>query len=286
MDRRDWIFSGWGRGGIIAVVVFTLWTMACAVTGEVKEEIRTLGNLELSHTNVVEHVGDGGPDIVVKVISGSTEGVLKEDGLRLLFRGRGMEQFATTYMGKAGTPSVFQASIPHHERGAWVDYKIEVHGIGGELLTFPGIAGEGIYYSVRFKGSVPKFWLVLHIVTMFLGLLLFLVAAYLSWKYLKARGGYEGIEKISLWGLALLFIGGFPLGFLMGYYTFGKPWTGFPLGGDVTDTKTLIVFVYWLIAIFFRARSSEDETKQRRYARLVIWGAALAAFIYLIPHSI
>ena len=129
--------------------------------------------------------------------------------------------------------------------------------------------------------------LLSHIATMFLGLLLFVLASYRSWQFLKARGGYEGIEKTSLWALLFLFIGGFPLGFLMGYFTFGKPWTGFPVGGDVTDTKTLIVFLYWLVvAGLFRASGSEDEGKRRRYARLVIWGTVLAVVIYAIPHSI
>jgi len=289
MNRKKWILDHVRGRGVLFVVAFSLCFLSCAASQEAKEEVRTLKDLELSHTNVVEHIGDGGPDIVVKVISGSAEGVLKEDGLLLLSRERGTEQFAKTYMGKAGTPSVFQASIPHHERGAWVEYYIEVRGVGGELLTFPGNAGEGAYYSLRFKGSVPKTILVLHIWTMFIGLLLFLIAAYLSWNYLKAKRAYGRIEKISLYALAFLFVGGFPLGFLMGYYTFGTPWTGFPVGSDITDTKTLIVFIYWLIvAGFFRASGAGagDESKQRRYARLVVWGTLLTVIIYAIPHSI
>ncbi len=274
---------------VLVVIAVMVLCPGCAVGPEVKEEVRTLKGLELSHTNVVEHIGEGGPDISVNILSGTAEEVLAEDGLRLYFRERGASSFATTFMGMAGAPSLYLASIPHHEKGTWVEYYIEVRGVGDELLTFPGKAGEGVYYQLRFKGHVPLGILYLHIATMFLGLLLFVLASYQSWNYLKEKRDYSGIEKNSLYGLLFLFIGGFPLGFLMGYFTFGHPWTGFPVGGDVTDTKTLVVFLYWIIAAgLLRAgkTEAEDEKKQRRYAWLVIWGTILSIVIYAIPHSI
>ena len=274
---------------VLAVAVALSGALSCAVGPEVREEVRELYDLSLSHTNVVEHLGEGGPRIEVMLLRGSPEGVLEEGGMRLYYRARGSSDFATVFMGRAGTSTLFHAEVPHQERGTWVDYFIEVRGIGGELLTFPGDAGEGNYYPLRFKGSVPRPLLAAHIGSMFLGLLLFVFAAYRSWMYLKRKGAYEGIEKWSLYGLGLIFIGGFPLGFLMGYYTFGIPWTGFPVGGDVTDTKTLIVFTCWLlIALFFRSpgAGSADERKQRRYSWLVIAGTLLTIVIYIIPHSI
>jgi hypothetical protein len=266
-----------------------LWFLGCVVSPEVNEEVRKLKTLELRHKNVVENLGDSAPDIIVEVLSGSVSESLKEEGLRLYFRERGSESFTTIIMGKAGTPSVFLASIPHQERGVWIEYYIEIRGIGGELLTFPGSAGEGIYYLLRFKGNVPRSLVILHIGTMLLGLLFFLFAAYKSWNYLKAKGGYGGIEAGSICGLLLFFIGGFPLGSLSEYYTFGEFWIGFPLGSDFTGTKTLLIFVFWiLITGLFRATRAggEDENKQRRYANLVFWGTILTVLVYLIPHGI
>ncbi len=289
MDRNRWYTVSGHTAWKLSLVAAVAFAMNCAHKPPSREEVREVQGLKLSHKNIVEHVGEGGPDIVVKIVSGSPEDALKEDGVRLYFRERGTRQFKTVHMGKTGSPPVYQASIPHFERGAWVDYYIQVQGAGGELLTFPGDAGEGHYYPLRFKGHVPHILLYTHIWTMFIGLLLFLFASYRSWNYLKERGAYDGIEKTTLYGLLFLFIGGFPLGFLMGYFTFGKPWTGFPVGSDVTDTKTLIVFVYWLIVVgLFRASraGTSDEKKERLYANLIIWGTLFTCIIYLIPHSI
>ncbi len=289
MNHKKWILDSARNMRVLSVVAVLLFTLSCAVAPETKEEIRTLEGLKLSHTNVAEHLGEDEAEIIVNVLEGNTEGILKEDGLQLHYRERGTENFETNVMGMAGTAVVFHTHIPHHEPGSWVEYYIEIRGVGDEFRTFPGNAGEGVYYQLRFKGNVPRLLLILHIGTMFLGLLLYVIAAYMSWSYLKAKREYGSIEKITLYALASLFIGGFPLGFLMGYYTFGTPWTGFPVGGDVTDTKTLIVFIYWIIATgLFRAKGAkaEDEKKQRRYAKLVIWGTILTVLIYVVPHSI
>jgi hypothetical protein len=59
-------------------------------------------------------------------------------------------------------------------------------------------------------------------------------------------------------------------------YAFGAYWTGFPLGGDLTDTKILFVFCFWLAAFFLRRRS--------RW--WTIAATVLMVAVYLIPHSI
>jgi hypothetical protein len=288
MNQNGTALRDGGRIWTLIVFMVLIVVSGCAVEPETWTEVRQLRDIELSHTNVGEYIGEGSPDIVV-VSEGSLAGVLMEEGLRLHFRERGTENFTKVIMGAAGSASVYLASIPHFDRGKWIEYYIEVRGVGGELLTFPGNTGEGVYYPLRFKGRVPLPLISLHVGTMFLGLLLFAFASYKSWRYLKSTGGYEGIEKISVYGLTALFIGGFPLGFLMGYFTFGTPWTGFPVGGDVTDTKTLIVFFYWLLAVgLFRSSGADpdDDRKQRRYANLVIWGTVFTVIIYAIPHSI
>ncbi len=50
-------------------------------------------------------------------------------------------------------------------------------------------------------------------------------------------------------------IGGLILGPLVQKYAFGAYWTGFPLGGDLTDSKTLFAVLVWLAAFFLRNKS-------------------------------
>jgi hypothetical protein len=118
----------------------------------------------------------------------------------------------------------------------------------------------------------------------------------------------------------MIFIAGFPLGFILAYQVFGTPWTGIPFGWDITDNKTLVIFLFWMISLFlvrgtilnlfshgrgrlcpFRwmialtrpaALSQQTKHKQydsishQRFAKLAIIGAIITVVLYAVPHSI
>lgn len=66
--------------------------------------------------------------------------------------------------------------------------------------------------------------------------------------------------------------------------TFGAYWTGFPWGFDLTDNKTLLMWLAWVLAALVagpRPRPREE------WNRAAVLAAALAmAVVYLIPHSL
>ena len=77
--------------------------------------------------------------------------------------------------------------------------------------------------------------------------------------------------------IILLLIGGFILGPVVQKYSFGQFWTGWPLGDDLTDNKTLFALIAFVAAWFLRNKS---------YGRWLAIGAALVMLaVYLIPHS-
>jgi hypothetical protein len=139
---------------------------------------------------------------------------------------------------KAGT---FQGSIPGQPPAGKVIYKVE-------LLT----AGKSIWLNkgrpavARFKGEVPAALLIVHIIFMFAGLLL---AFRTGLEALRRDGRWQ---KLVLWTLTVTFFGGLIIGPLVQKYAFGAYWTGFPLGGDLTDSKTLFAVLVWLAAFFLR----------------------------------
>jgi hypothetical protein len=99
------------------------------------------------------------------------------------------------------------------------------------------------------------------------------------------RAGIEALRPQSnprtyaLWTLALLFVGGIILGPIVQKLAFGVFWTGFPLGYDLTDNKTLIALIGWLAAVI--------AGRGGRPARWWVLGAAiLLLVVYLIPHSL
>jgi hypothetical protein len=68
------------------------------------------------------------------------------------------------------------------------------------------------------------------------------------------------------------------LGPIVQYYAFGDLWTGIPFGWDLTDNKTLIALLFWILAVIM------NRKKERPLY------TALAAFVlllvYSIPHSL
>ncbi len=63
---------------------------------------------------------------------------------------------------------------------------------------------------------------------------------------------------------------------------FGAYWTGFPWGYDLTDNKTLIMWVVWVAACSVLQWKSEAKRLGRG---VVLVGALVMMVVYLIPHS-
>ena len=77
--------------------------------------------------------------------------------------------------------------------------------------------------------------------------------------------------------LVFLILGGFIMGPVVQKFSFGQYWTGWPLGDDLTDNKTLFALIAFVVAWFFRSKS---------YGRwLAILAAVVMLVVYLIPHS-
>jgi hypothetical protein len=125
---------------------------------------------------------------------------------------------------------------------------------------------------IRFKGSVPAYVLIPHVILMFLAMLF------------STRTGIEAFLKRDKTGsytsftLIFLLIGGMFLGPVVQKYAFGAYWTGWPFGRDLTDNKTLVAFVAWIIA-YIRLRKDNSNRGWAVAASLIL------LLVYLIPHS-
>lgn len=126
---------------------------------------------------------------------------------------------------------------------------------------------------IRFKGEVPMFVVLLHVIVIFLALLF------------STRTGLEALKrgsnprKLALWTTGFLTLGGMILGPIMQKFAFDAFWTGFPFGTDLTDNKTIIALIGWIIALI--------AGRKGKPARGWILGAAiLLLIVFLIPHSV
>ncbi|MGA7837594.1 MAG: hypothetical protein WB996_06470 [Ignavibacteriaceae bacterium] len=164
---------------------------------------------------------------------------------------------------------VLSALLPKQPPAGKLQYRVLIQK---ENTSF-SIPAEQKYVVIRYKGAVPLFILIPHIFAMFGTMLL------------STRTGLEVFNKerrlklYTSWTIGFLILGGMILGPLTQYYAFGALWTGFPFGIDLTDNKTLIALIGWLIAAFMLKRSKKPGW-------WVVGASVLLFLIYLIPHSV
>lgn len=159
------------------------------------------------------------------------------------------------------------AKIPSQPPAGKVEYMVSLFKDGVE---YP-LQDEPVV--IRFKGAVPLAILTPHIFFMFLSLLF------------GVRAGLEALTRrkdtLYLTGVALftVILGGLILGPIVQKYAFDAYWTGWPFGHDLTDNKTAVIFLFWLIA-FLKLR------KNRTHKTMVLVATLVMIIVYVIPHSV
>ena len=83
---------------------------------------------------------------------------------------------------------------------------------------------------------------------------------------------------MSVLTFIVMMIGGLILGPLVQKYAFNEWWAGVPYGWDLTDNKTLIAILAWLLAlVMIRYKSASSW---------VIAASLVTIIIFSIPHSL
>jgi len=161
------------------------------------------------------------------------------------------------------------ARIPSQPAAGKVIYHIFIGkpGIGPVPLTDEPV-------TMRFKDYVPRIPILYpHILFMFAGMLCSTRAG------LEALARKSEIFKIVLCTVIFLFIGGIVLGPIVQKYAFGAYWTGWPVGKDLTDNKTAVAMVFWVIALW-RLRKNQGARGW------IILAAVITLVVFAIPHSL
>ena len=84
--------------------------------------------------------------------------------------------------------------------------------------------------------------------------------------------------------VVLVGIGGLVLGPIVQKYAFGAYWTGWPFGEDLTDNKTLAMWLAWVVAVFVLGRRRDPADRVARWT--VAAAAVVMLAVYLVPHSL
>jgi hypothetical protein len=162
--------------------------------------------------------------------------------------------------------SIFFGILPEQPPAGKIQYYISLYNEDKEIFNNSENAA-----IIRFKGDVPAGILIPHILAMFMSMLFAIVCLIMV---ISKIGNYKLMSYLTIIFLA---VGGFILGPIIQYYAFGDAWTGWPVGKDLTDNKTLIAAIFWIFAIVLNAK------KERKWA--IIVAAIVMIGIFTIPHS-
>ena len=223
------------------------------VTGEIN-----IDNNEVGFKLLRSHGGEGGAPVTVEVDDKSVSGEVT------FKRYKSYDEWQTVTMKRKGEKMVME--LPHQPPAGKVEYKVVLKK-GNQTWN---LSEEPVV--LRYKGAVPIGILVPHIFFMFMSMLFGMRIL------LELVTGGNKTDYLSKVVTISILIGGLILGPIVQKYAFGAYWTGWPFGHDMTDNKTLFMFIFWVIAWW---RLSKNPLNR-------LW-PAIAVFVmfavYLVPHS-
>ena len=175
-------------------------------------------------------------------------------------------------------------------KDAWTELKLKREdGMLSAVLPWQPPAGKLAYYIklsdgnedvfiqkeqpivIRYKGAVPSGVLIPHVLFMILTII-FSAAALVF-----ALANHPHYVRYGYTAIFTLIVGGLILGPIVQKFAFNEYWAGIPYGYDLTDNKTLFLFLAWMIAVLIH---------WKKKSRWIFVAAAIAALIiYAIPHS-
>jgi len=277
---------------IATAAIFTLLILAFSrMTTAVRSlhEIVNQQGILIDHHTVPKQVGDEIPLISARV-QGASE-------VRLVYKiGKRGEYQSITMKPKPGGADVLEATIPLHPKGMQAWYYLEAvnrRGSEEERITLPEMnSGQIKPVRLKFEGKVPAYIVIPHIFAIFAAIFFAALTLFTAVDLKRGRGTLGESVKYCGITVALLFIGFIPFGWAMNYFAFGVLWEAIPFGRDVTDNKSQIMFLFWLVTLIMVKGTlwgkGEDKNlvSARGYSTLVIISFVATMIILGVPHSL
>lgn len=156
--------------------------------------------------------------------------------------------------------------LPHQPPAGKLEYKVEFSKDG---TSYP--LHETNATVIRFKGDVPAAILAPHVILMFIAMFLSNLTG------VMAAFNHGNFRKLAVWTLVTLGLGGMVMGPWVQWHAFGEAWAGIPFAWDLTDNKTLLAFVFWIVAVVMNRKKARPG--------YIIIAALIMILVYSIPHS-
>ncbi len=247
-----------------------------------QEIIREFDGIKAIHTTITESKLGVMP--VVKVIL-SGNGAEQVSGRLYYTVDNGVEQ--STVMNFSDDRTLV-GNLPVGEIGKRLYYRIELTQNGDLKASLAPTDMRG--YLLKYKGPVSAFVLIPHILLMFLGVFFSFIALFYGFDLLLGRNKIKQAAIAVLLSFFCGFIGGVLIGIEVSHEVFGgSGWGGWPVGNDVTDTKTEIFLLFWLITMIFGwagLSGRELKVSNKVFGTMIIISFVVTLAAFLVPHSI
>ncbi len=204
---------------------------------------------------------DTGEDAIIRIIAPDRS----ITGEYIYKRFRSHDEWQTLPLQREGDDLL--AAIPTQPAAGKVMYQISLAGGDDSIQK---LTDDPVI--IRFKGIVPAYILLPHILFMFTAMLVS------NRSGLQALAGGPCLYRYALWTSGLLLAGGLILGPVVQKFAFDAYWTGWPWGHDLTDNKTIAAFIFWVVAIV--------KNRKKADAKWVLIASIVLLLVYLIPHSV
>jgi hypothetical protein len=221
----------------------------------VKKEI---GNEVIKAKLIRTYDGNDDAKIILNIPDTSVNGKIQ------FRRFKSYDSWTTAPMVRKGDSLI--GSLPHQDIAGKVMYHVTLMKGSEEVILNDDAA------VLRYKGHVPMYILLPHILIIFLAMLFSTITGLEAIFLGKNTLVYTWITIITL------FIGGLILGPIVQKFSFNVYWAGWPFGHDLTDNKSIVAFIFWLIALVVQYRNREKKA-------WAIVASIVLLVVFLIPHS-
>ena len=245
-------------GIIIAITGFSVWQKKTGPTYPISGSVDFKSG-KIDYSLPRSHDGDG--DALIEIMT--SDSLINSNITYMRFRSN--DEYKTESFLKLKDRLLFL--IPHQPPAGKVEYSVNMKSQDGTEHT---IADK---IKIRFTGHVPTAILVIHILLMFSSL------CFSARTALEAVYNGKNVLNFAFITMIILFLGGMVLGPIVQKFAFDAYWTGWPFGEDLTDNKTAIALLMWIIAWW---QIKKNPAKSSMWA---IIAAVVMLLVFLIPHS-
>lgn len=275
--------KGKSAGIIIIILTFLVFCGFIAMMIAPREKVAESGDLKMIHTEETDATVDQDFLVMVRVIYPGDI-----DSLKVKLRYYRESEFHILSMENLSGTEYYGVMVPGYSIGQRTYYYLEADDASGQRVVLPEGATDDFrteydYFKIRFEGKASFILLLLHIVLMIAAIFYLIHALYYAMYFLQTDEKSLHMVRSVNTGILAFFITGFPIGWIIEKQVIGNYWEGIPFGWDITDSKTLIILLLWVVFILLQRRG---VITLKGYARWVIINTIITILLFLLPHSL